>query len=329
MPAVDLDASDDDAFPPPENQWGEARPAGTAPWSILSATEWRVLDKMNAAGVPLSDWNVQINYGIKTGCNEAFVIDSATRDILVAEDPRSDEIIKPVLRGRDIRRWRARWAERWLIDTHNGYGEEPDRVPPIDIDDYPAVKRHLDRHLPALQRRQDKGRTPYNLRDCAYHEDFAGEKLFWMDLTDRGRFAYASGEMFAVNTAYVLVGDPVKFLCAVLNSRLATWFMNNTAVTSGMGVTRWFRRFVSRIPIPRIPSDEQLPFVRLVDDILAAQDADPEADVTAQENEIDRLVYQLYGLTEDEIVAVGGSLAAGSADDGTARAAAGGTGPTG
>ena len=329
LPAVDMDRLDSGAFPPPEGLWGEARPASEAPWSILSVAEWSALDRMKAAGAPLKDWDVRINRGVLTGYNEAFVIDGDARNALVGEDPRSDEIIKPVLRGRDLRRWRARWAERWLIDTHNGYGEEPDRVPPIDIDDYPAVKRHLDRHLPALQRRQDKGRTPYNLRDCAYHEDFAGEKLFWMDLTDRGRFAYASGEMFAVNTAYVLVGDPVKFLCAVLNSRLATWFMNNTAVTSGMGVTRWFRRFVSRIPIPRIPSDEQLPFVRLVDDILAAQDADPEADVTAQENEIDRLVYQLYGLTEDEIVAVGGSLAVGSADDGTARAAAGGTEPTG
>ena len=162
-----------------------------------------------------------------------------------------------------------------------------------------------------------------------YHEDFGEEKLFWMDLTDRGRFAYASGEMFALNTAYVLAGGPVKFLCAVLNSRLATWFMNDTANTSGMGVTRWFNVFVSRIPIPRIPPEAQSPFVRLVDDVLAAKDADPEADVTAQENELDRLVYALYGLTDDEVAAVEGSPAVGSATDGSARTAAGGAGLTG
>ncbi len=329
VPAVDLDGLDDGAFPPPEDRWGEARPAGTAPWSILSATEWRVLDKMNAAGVPLSDWNVRINYGIKTGYNEAFVIDSDARNALVSEDPRSDKILKRMLRGRDIRRWRARWAGKWLIDTHNGYGEEPDRVPPVDIDDYPAVKRHLDRHLPALQRRQDKGRTPYNLRNCAYHEDFAGEKLFWIELVDRGRFAYDDGDVFGEATTFLLTGECLKFLCAVLNAKLTHWFLQHTAPTSGMGVIRWKKVYVEWLPIPMIPPEEQSPFVRLVDEILAVKDADPDADVTAHENEIDRLVYALYGLTEDEIVAVEGSLAVGSADDGIARTVAGGAGPTG
>ena len=124
---------------------------------------------MNARGTPLKDWDVRINRGVLTGYNEAFIIDDATRNALIAEDPRSDEIIKPVLRGRDIRRWRARWAGKWLIDTHNGY----DDVPAINVAKYPAVKQHLDQFLPSLKRRQDQGRTPYNLRNCAYHEDFS------------------------------------------------------------------------------------------------------------------------------------------------------------
>ena len=301
VPAVDLDRfGGDGGFPPPERVWGEARPDGAAPWSILSAVEWRVLDKMRAAGTPLRNWNVRINYGIKTGYNEAFVIDDTTKNALIAEAPESEEIIRPVLRGRDIRRWRAQWAGKYLIDAHNGYGG----APAIDVADYPAVKRHLDRFLPALTRRQDKGRTPYNLRDCAYHEAFAEEKLFWIDLVDQGRFAYDDGALFGTNTTYFLTGENLKFLCAVLNSKLACYFLRHTAPTSGMGVIRWMKVYVESLPIPDVSDARKRPFVRLVDDILAAKDADPGTDVTDQEKEIDRLVHTLYGLSEAETAAV-------------------------
>ena len=116
FPAVDMDRCDSEIFPPLEKQWVEARPCGEAPWLILSVVEWRVFDKMNARGVPLKDWDVRINRGILTGYNEAFIIDDATRRRLIAKDPRSGEIIKPVLRGRDIRRWRSSWAGKWLIN---------------------------------------------------------------------------------------------------------------------------------------------------------------------------------------------------------------------
>ena len=300
VPAIVMDWVDGQNLPDATERWSEVRPDGEAPWSILSATEWRVLDKMKTRGTPLEDWDVRINRGVLTGYNEAFVIDTATRDALIVEDPRSKEILKPVLRGRDVRRWRARWDGKWLIDTHNGYGD----VAAVDVADYPAIKRHLDRYLPALKRRQDKGRTPYNLRNCAYYEDFSEEKLFWIDLTNHGRFAHDSGGMFVLNSAYILVGKSAKFLCAVLNSKLATWFMDNTAVTSGMGVTRWINTFVSRIPIPDISDARQRPFIRLVDDMLAAKNADLDANTAAQEEEIDRMVYALYGITDAEIAAV-------------------------
>ncbi|MDE0192061.1 MAG: hypothetical protein OXQ90_11950, partial [Gammaproteobacteria bacterium] len=116
--------------------------------------------------------------GILTGYNAAFIVDQATKDALVAADPRSEELLKPVLRGRDIARYRANWAGLWLIDTHNGYGG----VPPVDVDDYPPVKAHLDGFYDHLVRRQDQGVTPYNLRNCAYHEHFSGTKLLWRDM---------------------------------------------------------------------------------------------------------------------------------------------------
>ena len=175
---------------------------------------------------------MRINRGILTGYNKAFIIDDATRRTLVEKDPNSADIIKPVLRGKDIRRYKAKWARLWLIDTHNGYGD----VPTIDIDDYPAVKAYLDWFYPQLQKRQDKGKKPYNLRNCAYHEEFAKEKLFWMELSDEGRFAYSDAEMYCRDTGFMMTGEALKYLCAVLNSSIITWHIQNIALTTGMGL---------------------------------------------------------------------------------------------
>ena len=233
--------------------------------------------------------------GITTGFNDAFIIDNQTKDALVAQDPKSAEILKRVLRGRDVDRYRANWAGKWLIDSHNGY----EGVPPIEIDDYPAIKTYLDGYYEQLANRYDKGRTPYNLRNCAYHAEFVKEKLFWIDLTEEGRFAYDDGEMFCVNSAYMLTGNSLKYLCAVLNSTLVTWFMQNSALNSGMGTTRWVRFTVDRIPIPVIDIAGQRPFIRAVN---AIQDAlRTGADTMILQADLDSLVYGLYGLTAGEI----------------------------
>ena len=300
--AVDMDRLSDKAFPPDENLWSEFRPQDDKPWRPLSAIEQSVMDKMEAEGTPLSEWEVKINRGILTGFNKAFVIDGATRHALIEEDPSSANIIKPVLRGRDIQRFCAKWAGLYLIDTHNGYGD----VPAIDVDDYPVVKEHLDRFYSRLKKRQDKGRTPYNLRSCAYYDEFAKEKLFWMDLTERGRFSLDQGNMYCTNSAYMLSGPSIRYLCALLNSNLATWFMKNTALNSGMGTPRWVRFTVERLPIPEVGTEQQRPLIRLVDSILDAKVTNPDPDTRKEEAVIEGLVYGLYGLTEEEIAVVEG-----------------------
>ena len=304
FPAVDLDRLAAKDFPPDESLWGQVRLDGDAPWSILSHAEQGIMDKMRSIGTPLKDWDVKINYGIKTGYNPAFIINNATKEALVAADPKSAEILKPVLRGRDIQRFQAQWAGLSLIDTHNGYGD----VPAINIDDYPAVKAHLNGFYPQLEKRQDKGRTPYNLRNCVYHEEFGKEKLFWMDMSPRGRFAYSDTGMYCNDKGFIMTGVSLKYLCAILNSTLITWVIRNTALTTGMGLIQWKKFAVERLPIPKISAAKQRPFVRLVDKILEAKAADPEADTEPLEWEIDRLVYDLYGLTEEEDTAVERSL---------------------
>ena len=298
--SVDLDRLSNKEIPPAQGLWGLTRPEGDEPWSILSPVEQSVKDKMQAQGTPLKDWHVNINSGIKTGYNDVFIIDDKTKEALVSKDPKSTAIIKPVLRGRNIQRYRSKWAGEWLIDTHNGYGD----VPAVNIDDYPAIKAHLDAFYTQLEDRQDKGKTPYNLRNCAYHDEFMHEKLLWIELVENGRFAYDNSGILCSNSAYMLSGTSIKYLCAMLNSLLTTWFMNNTALTSGMGATRWIKSFVETIPIPEITTAEQEPFINLVDQILKAKDADPDADTSQLECEIDRLVYDLYGLTEEEDTAI-------------------------
>ena len=302
--AVDMDGLKSKIIPPPQELWGQVRPNGDAPWSVLSITEHGILDKMRLKGTALKEWDVSINYGIKTGFNKAFIIDDVTYAKLIASDAKSANIIKPVLRGKDIRRFRSERGGQWLIDTHNGYGG----VAPVDVNDYPAIKAHLDMFYPSLEKRGDKGRTPYNLRDCAYYEDFAKEKLLWIELVEHGRFTFDDSGIFCANTAYMLSGQSIKYLCALLNSNLVTWYMKSTALTSGMGATRWIKSFVETIPLPRIPDEEQQPFVRLVDCILEDKSVESKVATPDPEGQINGLVYELYGLTNEEISMVEESL---------------------
>ena len=234
--------------------------------------------------------------GVLTGCNEAFIIDESTRQSLIAEDSKCVDLLKPVLQGKDIRRYQAQWDGLWLIDTHNGYSE----VPPIDAREYPAIKRHLDYFYPKLEKRQDKGVTPYNLRNCAYHAEFEKEKLFWMDLTNKGRFAYSAAGIYCINTAYMLCGAEIKYLLAILNSSLASWFMSKIAVTSGMGITRWFGDSVLNIPIPLPTPFEKDGINDLVDDILYGKTHSSGAWQSEMDLELERKVHSLYSLNEKE-----------------------------
>ena len=140
-------------------------------WVVLSPIEQSIKRKIEAVGTPLKEWDIQINYGIKTGYNEAFIIEEAQRNEILAncqtedERARTAELIRPILRGRDIKRYGYDWAGLYLINTHNGIKGKLER---IHIEDYPAVKAHLDQYWDKISTRADKGDTPYNLRNCAY-----------------------------------------------------------------------------------------------------------------------------------------------------------------
>ena len=241
--------------------------------------------------------------------NRAFIIDNSTKEALIAEDPRSAEILKPVLRGRDIRRYQANWDGLWLIATFPAVK--------LTIDNYPAVKRHLlsfgrarleqeGKALPDGTRSRKRTRHAwFELQDtCAYYANFADEKLFWMDMSNEGRFAYSDDELFCNDKGFMMTGDNLKYLCAVLNSALVAWLMKNTGLTTGMGLMQWKKFAVERIPIPRVSAARQRPFIALVDKILKTKGANPRADTNQFEKDIDSLVVDLYRLTRKEALVV-------------------------
>ena len=230
-------------------------------WSILSDIERSIKAKIEAAGTPLKKWDIQINYGIKTGFNDAFIIDSAKRnEILDAcqsldERQRTAEIIRQILRGRDIKRYGYSWSELWLINTHNGTKEGLER---IHIEDYPSVKEHLDNYWLSIEKRADKGDTPYNLRNCAYLDEFSKPKIVWAELSRTGNsFAYSEDGAMVLNTCYILSFNDnerhekeLNTLLGFLNSKIALFYLD--IISSKLDYTgwRWLKQFVEQIPVP-------------------------------------------------------------------------------
>ena len=263
-------------------------------WSILTDIEKSIKAKIEAVGIPLKDWNVSINYGIKTGFNDAFIIDSAKREQILSnclteeERKRTEAIIRPILRGRDITRYNYNWADLWLINTHNGVKEELDR---IHIEEYPAIKQHLDNHWDKIKSRTDKGDTPYNLRNCAYLDEFSKPKIVWGNLNVSGSYALAPKNMF-INAPSCMIVPGNNYLLAALNSKVADYYIRTLGVVRNGGFFEYKPMFVEKIPIPMITSEQELIF----NEILSSSQTDNERDT-----KIDELINKLYGLSEEEI----------------------------
>jgi type I restriction-modification system DNA methylase subunit len=275
-------------------------------WIILSPLELALKKKIERIGKPLKDWNISINYGIKTGYNAAFIIDGALKDKLIQEDPKSAEIIKPLLRGRDIKRYKADFADKWLIATHNGYTRgDGSMVPRIEIDDYPAIKFWLDSHWAKLKRRSDQGETPYNLRNCAYCEDFEKNKIIYQEMVQESCFLLDSDTNYFCNdTGRIISGTNLKFLLALFNSNFFFFCIKRFYGGGGLGEAgvRMKHTFFERCPVPKPGKSVQTNFEDIVDIILDKKDQ--SQDTTTEEQQIDLMVYKLYELDYNEVLIV-------------------------
>src|SRR5690606_24359584 len=203
-------------------------------WVVLSPIEKQIKEKIERIGTPLKDWDINIYRGILTGYNEAFIIDGKKKDELIAEDPKSAEIIRPILRGRDIKRYGYDFADLWLINTHNGVKEKG--IKRINIEDYPAIKKHLDQYYPKLEKRADKGDTPYNLRNCAYMEDFSKQKIMYSEIVREPQFYLdEKGEFYPEATTFIMSGKNLDYLYNVLHTNVVTCFGKTFYAGGGLG----------------------------------------------------------------------------------------------
>ncbi|MFP6085446.1 Eco57I restriction-modification methylase domain-containing protein [Helicobacter pylori] len=290
----------------------------TESFIFANATLLDLRDKMESVGTPLKDWGIQINYGIKTGANEAFIIPTEKREEILNACKTQEErectegLIKPILRGKDIKRYSYEWAHLWVINTHNGYtSAQKSKIPPIDIAKYPATKAHLDSHWDTIATRCDQGDTPYHLRNCAYLEDFEKEKIVYGEIVQEPRFYLDNGEcelgyFYAEATSFILTGEHLRYLLGMLHSKLITFAFKTFYAGGGLGESgyRYKKAFIERLPIPQITEKNQELARKITDgakQILALKAKDPKANTQGLEKEIDALVYQLYYLTDEEI----------------------------
>ncbi|GAA7537636.1 class I SAM-dependent DNA methyltransferase [Helicobacter pylori] len=285
----------------------------TESFIFANATLLDLRDKMESVGTPLKDWDIQIYRGILTGANEAFIITTEKRDEILnacktqEERERTEALIKPILRGKDIKRYSYEWADLWVINTHNGYTSALKiKIPPVDIEKYPATKAHLDSHFDTIATRSDQGDTPYHLRNCAYLEDFEKEKIVYPCIMAKEPcFVYEEKGFYAPVPANIITGDKteIKFITALLNSKCIYFAMRKFYMGGGIeGELK--TNNLEKIPIPKItPKNQELAHktIDCAKAILEAKEKDPKANTLELEKEIDALVYQLYHLTDEEI----------------------------
>ena len=258
-------------------------------WVILSKIEQSIKRKIESVGTPLKDWkDIKIYRGVLTGCNEAFIISTDKRNEILnncsSEDERTrtDEIIRPILRGRDIKRYGYDWHDLWLINTHNGI---KGKVPKIEISKYPAIKNHLDQFKDKIWSRADQGDTPYNLRNCAYMDLFFQPKICWKAVGRRLAFALVEEGIYLTAPASFISGDSNnEILLAYLCSAVANYYINQYSDSTGAGDLMLNIQSLVKLPIPQQQSQKLIDAIKRENDDL-----------------IDQSIFEIYGFSKDEI----------------------------
>ena len=270
-------------------------------WFIGSKAEIALKEKIEKLGKPLKDWDVKINYGIKTGLNEAFIIDEETRTRLIKEDPKSEEIIKPILRGRDIKRYGYDFANIYLIATFPALH--------LDIDNYPAIKNFLldfgkDRLeqigktlLDGSTSRKKTGNKWFETQDqIGYWKEFAKEKVVWTPVNSEYSFSVVDSDIYFNNSLFMITGGIPRYFCAYFNSKLFRKYISYL-LDSEDNYTYGSKMIIEKSPIPEISHISQK-IETLVDQILIFKKS--YKDTTDLEAQIDELVMDLYDLTPEE-----------------------------
>ncbi len=277
--------------------------SGSDSWVILSDIEQSIKRKIEAVGTPLKDWDIQINYGIKTGYNDAFIISTEKRDEILAncatdeERQRTADLIRPILRGRDIKRYGYEWANLWLIATF------PSRN--YDIDEYPSVRDYLltfgiekleqtgCTHVvngETIKARKKTNNKWFETQDSiSYWEDFSKPKVVWKRVGSILRFSYDEVGHLALDSTCFATGNHIPFLVCVLNSKMGHYLLQNAPKT-GTGDLLISVQAIEPLQIPQPASSEE-------DALASLLSVTTEID----EQKIDNIIFTMYGLNDSEI----------------------------
>ncbi len=271
---------------------------GASPWRLEPRELDSLLEHIAQVGVPLKDvLGEPLRRGVLTGCNEAFVVEQATRDRLILEDPRSAELLHPVARGRDLGRWQVAEPVRFLIATRRG----------VDLERYPAIRAHLEgyrkRLTPRVPGASGPGRKPgryawYELQDTtAYWPIFEGPKILHTDISWRPGFSRSREPLVVLNSAYVWPTDDL-YLLGVVNSPVMWAWMWRRATHGKDEALRLIRSFTETLPIPDAPADLQREVAEAVEALCAGPAPDRVAGLEAR---VTSLVIRAFGLDDDQV----------------------------
>ena len=283
-------------------------------WIILSAIEQSIKRKIEAVGTPLKDWDIRINYGIKTGFNEAFVITTDKRNEILAncqtedERTRTAELIRPILRGRDIKRYAYNWAGLYLIATF------PSRH--YDIEMYPAVKQYLLTfgiekleqtgkayivNGEKIKARKKTNNKWFEIQDSiSYWEDFSKPKIVWGEISDKSKFAFDFlGEYIPEATTFYLNGEYIEYLLTALNSSVSEWLFSKTGTTTGVGTIRWKKYTIEQLIVAKPNYEQQKEHLAAFENLKAGK-----MSISDFKDFSNKLMYKIYELTNEEIRAI-------------------------
>ena len=227
-------------------------------WNLGDTKQTELLQKIKSKGIPLGEYvEGKVYRGILTGFNEAFVIDEETRQKLIKEDPKSEEIIKPFLAGREVKCYSIDWQGNYLIWTYVG----------VPIEKYPAIFNHLKKYQEQLEKRWDKGNYWWELRACAYYKEFENPKIVYPEVAIRSSFTFDKNAFYGNKTTFII---PVEdnYLLATLNSKVVLFCIDSISSVMRGGYYMFSSIYVEQLPIPNIPLEEQKPFIEKADVML-------------------------------------------------------------
>lgn len=290
-------------------------------WNLATDAEQKLLKKIQTVGIPLGEYvNGKIYYGIKTGLNEAFVIDESTKTELIKADKKSAQVIKPFLAGRDIKRYQPAKSDNYLIFFPRGYtnkiGKNPKNAWAWLKSEYPSIAIHLEPFKAKAEKRYDKGEYWWELRACEYYDEFEKPKILYQVFQVKPCFIFDEQGTYC-NNAIWIIPQKDKYLLAILNSKLG-WYLISRYCTQIQNGYQLIYKYIKKIPIKKINEKNQseqktkTEIVKLVEQLLILNQEKQSTTLPSKleqlqskidycEDKINSLVYQLYCLTAEEI----------------------------